>query len=745
MIATGKPMFDLFFDDFGSLVSGGELVPAWSPDGKTLAFVDGPADERQGWLVDVATGEKTPLVDVPAVRASIREATGETPSGRGLPFEQLAFTGPRAVAVQVGAHNVMIDLDTAAATKVPAERMVDTLMGVSESARCTPREYWRTQPLTDPVKTPEEMSPNGRFLLSTAHGNIVMRAAYDGREVALTTDGTAEHEWRFDVYNAMLEMLGMAVPVTNWSPDSTKLAAYKVDNAGVAQSPQVHYLKREDEVVHRYHGKAGGVLERYTLHIVDVYGKPTVDIDLGDTTDTYPMFAGWLPDGSEVLVVRMSRDCRRADVLAADPVTGAVRELFSESGETFVRIHHDFYFGRKTGLWLTPDGQQILWLSERDGWKHLYAYDLQGRLLRQLTEGEWPVDAVKRVADGQVYFTARHDVARPYDVHVCRVPLDGGGVQRLTEGIGVHRAVFAPAGDAFIDTFSTPATAPVSVLRRPDGSLLGEIARADTTKLDAAGWTAPQEFSVTAADGETELWGTMFFPHDFDPAKQYPLVDYVYGGPQIAAAPHAWGGTFAKYAHAIAQLGYVTVVLDGRGTPERSKAFHDAVYRNFAGPLVDDHAAAMRQLGERYAFIDGDRVGVTGHSWGGYSAFRLLADRPDVYRAAISSAPGFDPYASVLYECYLGLPQDSQEAYEAADTLRLAANLDGAFMLVCGTSDHATWSDAVKMSEALIRAGKNHEFVVMPEQYHGYGSQHDGYFWRKVARFFGEKLGTPSA
>ena len=261
--------------------------------------------------------------------------------------------------------------------------------------------------------------------LEVRDGNLVLRAAYDGRETLLTTNGTPEHEWRFDIYRTMLELLGMAVPVTNWSPDGTKLAAYRVDNAGVAQAPQVHYFKRHDEVVQRYHGKAGDILERYTLHILDVHGKPEVTIDLGDTTDTYPCFAGWLPDGSEVLVFRMSRDCRRVDVLAADVETGAVRELFSETGDTFLRIHHDVYFGRKIGLWLTPDGQQILWLSERDGWQHIYAYDLQGKPLGQLTSGSWAVDAVKRIDDGNIWFTARHDQERPYDQHLCRIALAG--------------------------------------------------------------------------------------------------------------------------------------------------------------------------------------------------------------------------------------------------------------------------------------------------------------------------------
>jgi dipeptidyl aminopeptidase/acylaminoacyl peptidase len=302
----------------------------------------------------------------------------------------------------------------------------------------------------------------------------------------------------------------------------------------------------------------------------------------------------------------------------------------------------------------------------------------------------------------------------------------------------VHGGMFSPTGEFVIDTWSTPAHPPRSVLRRSDGTHLADLSTADTSQLD---WTPPQQFTVTAADGETELWGVMFFPADFDPAKTYPLVEFVYGGPQIAVAPHDFsGGMFGKDARALAQLGYVTVVLDARGTPERSKAFHDVVWKDWTAGLVPDHAGAIEQLKARHDFLSDARVGVIGHSWGGYSAFRLSAERPDVYTAAVSSAPGYDPFSSVLYECYLGFPQTDRAAYEKANCFPLAARMEAAFMLACGTSDHVTWTDSIKMSDALIRAGKHHEFVVLPEQYHGYASGHDSYYWQKVQRFFAQHL-----
>ncbi|MFD2469006.1 S9 family peptidase [Amycolatopsis silviterrae] len=733
-MTAGHAGFDRFINGTAEFVHGGAILPAWSPDGTALAYLDGTAEDRTGRLVDLATGDNRPLIaDVEALREAVREATGQTPPGRGLPFEHIGFAGPRTVAGTVGGVQVLVDLDRGEVAKAPGERPSDIHQGSADSVRQTPREFFRSVPLVDPVKARELASPDGTAFASTAGGNVVLRSTADNRSVPLTTDGTPEHEYCFDLVDPQLAVLGLAFPVCNWSPDGSRLAVYRVDNRGVHQSPQLHNLKREDEVVRRYHAQAGGHLERTALHVLDIYGRAPVQLDLGDTTDTYPVHAAWLPSGDRLVVFVLSRDCRRADVLLADAKTGATRPLFSEESETFLRIHHDVYFGRKIGLFLTPDGTRLLWLSERSGWKHLYLYDLEGTLLRPLTEGELPVDYVHRVDDEYVYFTAHQDQERPYDLHLARVPLAGGPVEQLSEQPGVHGMMFAPDGSAFVDTWSTPAEAPRSVLRKADGSLLCELSAADTSHLE---WTPPREFTVIAADGETELWGTLYFPAGFDESQRYPLIEYVYGGPQISVAPHSFDSPFSRAPHALAQLGYVAFVVDGRGTPERSKAFHDVVHRDWARGLVPDHAAAVEQLKARHAFLSDAKAGVVGHSWGGYSAFRLAAERPDVYAAAVSSAPGFDPYSSVLYECYLGFPQDDAEAYRRAEVYPLAGQLAAEFMLVCGTIDHATWTDSIKMAEALIRAGKEHEFVVLPGQPHGYDSIHDGYFWRKVDGFF---------
>jgi YD repeat-containing protein len=622
---------------------------------------------------------------------------------------------------------------------------------MSAAARTTPRLFKRSTPLIDPTDAYEVPSPDGNWLLSIQDRNVALRATVDGRSMLLTQDGTPEVEWNIDWTNPMLVLMGLAPPATSWSPQGNRVAAYRVDNRGVTQAPQVHYLKRQDELVHRYFCKAGGVLENLSLFVLDVAGRAPVEIQLGDTRDQYPCFAGWLPDGSELLVVLMSRDCRRVEVFAANPVTGAVRLLFVEEGSTFVRIHHDIYYGRKTGLSLTPDGRHLLWTSERDGWKHIYQYDLKGNLVAQLTKGNWAAGDVVRVIGQDVYFTAHSNAARPYDLHLCRVPLGGGAVQVLTEGDGKHVCQIAPTGQAFLDTVSTPSAPPRTCLRRIDGTVLNaEVSKADISRLQQVGFATPEEFCVKAADGTTDLWGVMYKPYDFDPKKKYPVIDYIYGGPQIAVAEHGFATaslSMSGMALRVAQYGYVVVMLDARGTPERSKSFHDACYGSFFGTMTADHAAALRSLAARHSYLDLSRVGITGGSWGAYSSVRCLLDQPEVFKAAVVAAPGFDPYSCVLYECYLGLPQDNPEGYRKADLYPLAGQLRGELMIAGGTSDHATWTDAMKMSEALIRAGKMHQFVVMPEQYHGFDTVHNDYYYRCLAAFFDQhvKNGPPES
>jgi dipeptidyl aminopeptidase/acylaminoacyl peptidase len=495
----------------------------------------------------------------------------------------------------------------------------------------------------------------------------------------------------------------------------------------MARIPTIQWLKPLEEAAEVITIPAGGRINRNELYLLDVFGGAPVHVDLGDTSDQYLIVLGWLPDGSQLLFARYDRLLTRVDIMSADARTGAARVIMTEQSKTFLTNQHEAIWGTDTGFTLLPDGSGFLWRSERDGWDHLYRYDLNGTLVARLTQGPFPVISVVRVdqKNGWVYFQAHGDQARPYDTHLYRVSLTGTGFRQLTDGPGQHAVQLSPSAEYFTDTFSSVDLPPSTVLRKADGTLVGSLGEADISRLKKVGWVPPKEYVVKAADGKTDLWATMYFPYDFDPTKKYPVVEYIYAGPQTAVRPMDFGtasGPFARllnFNRALANLGFLVVTLDGRGTPGRSKAFHDAIYHNWGNFEIADHAGAIRQLGERLPFMDLSRVGIQGASWGGHYAFRALTQAPDLYKVAVAEFPGFDSRSFTLYEIYLGMPRDNKALYDAADVFALAPKVKGKLLLTSGTNDTGTMRDLFKMSEQLIRLGIRHDVMVYPNTGHG--------------------------
>jgi dipeptidyl aminopeptidase/acylaminoacyl peptidase len=513
----------------------------------------------------------------------------------------------------------------------------------------------------------------------------------------------------------------------------------------MAKEVVVKYLKLETDVEFAATIRAGGTLPVVEFFVIDVFSKRKVKIDLGDTRDQYLTMLDWLPDGSKVLLCRFDREYKSVEILAADPVTGKIRSVMTESGDTFIKNHQEVYSRGKEGFTLLPDGSGFVWESERDGWNHLYLYDMEGNLQRQLTRGAFPVLDVVAMdqKSGWVYLTAHGDAERPYDTHLYRVNLDGQGFAQLTKGKGQHSATLSPSKLFFVDTYSSVDVPPRTELRTVEGEMLRVLAEADISRLLALGWTPPREFTVKAADGETDLWGTMYFPYDFDPQKSYPVVESIYGGPQVTHVTRDFSVSswpFPNFPRALANLGYITVMLDARGTPGRSKAFHDVVYGNWGRHEIPDHAAAIRQLAERHAFFDLDRVGIYGLSWGGYFTFRAMTQAPEIYKVGISASPGYDPYWLQLYEPYLGLPQYNKEAYDFASPFKDAGKIRGKFMQVGGTTDFILFREVIKMCDALVKAGVHHDVMLLPNQGHGYTGLSKDFYLEGMVRYFAEHL-----
>ncbi len=730
--------------NFSALVDDASLQANWLGDGSTFWYTDGGPDKRIIWRVDPASNTKEPLFDVARLRVSLSKALGHEPPGSGVPFELFTLSPDGSAATfDLEGKQFSLDFSSYDTLQLPATDPAVT----AAQARFTPRTFKRRGYFGSISDSGDTLSPDSKWFATLQDDDIVLRSTVDGRDQRLTFDGSPENAW--DIESTRLRLgAGLTisfVPFSSWSPDSLKLWATKIDRSRLAKKYEVNFLKTEDELVVRPFTTAGGQPAHVVPFIVDILSGDATALELGDTRNFYFVLLAWQHDSSEVLFARYSRDFKTVDVMGANARTGEVRTLFTETAESFVNIQHDVIYFGNAGFTALEDARGFLWESTRDGWNHLYLYGPDGELVRQLTSGDYPVlDVVSVDPDREwVYFTAHGETPRVYDTHLYRVSLNGGRAQQLTEGTGQHAVKLSPSMQYFVDTHSTPDRAPQIDLRAVDGTLLRTLRQADIGALTQLGWTATEEFVVKAADGETDLWGVMHKPYDFDPSIRYPVLEYLYAGPQIVTANRSFAiGTSSSQnlPRAIAQLGYIVVTLDARGTPERSKAFQDVVYRNWGRHEIPDHAGAIQQLGARHEFMDLSQVGIWGHSWGGHFAFRALAQAPEVYHAAVSSAPGFDPYSSLLYEPYLDMPDRAKAAYEYASPFRLAPDIKGKLMLAVGTSDYATMTEAMKMSRALIDAGIHHEQVVMPQEGHGYTGKAEMYFIEALVDFFDRHL-----
>lgn len=719
--------------DFPSRVRGGTVEPHWLPDGSRFWYAAGAPDRTVIYRVAPEAATREPLFDTERLRRALTRALGHEPPYRGLPFESFRFSdGEEAVDFTVEGRRFRLDLTAYTLTPLPA-------LSETEEDRFTPRVIRQALfPGFPPVR--EILSPDRRWFLTAKEGDLWLRSTADGRLQPLTDDATADFDWKVQ----QDELWSRAA----WSPDGSHLVAIKEDRRGVERTPVVHWLKPTAEVEWVPLTKAGGALPRTELWLIDRYTRRRVKIDTGPPRDPYfPYFhlVGWLPDESEVLVLAASRDFKRLRLLAAAPATGATRKILEEIQPTFIKnlSRNPEWTELAT---LLPASRRLIWISERDGWDHLYLYDLQGELLRRLTAGAFPVIRVVAVDEerGWVYFTAHAEAERIYDTHLYRVGLDGRGFHRLTEAPGQHQVAFSPSMAFFLDAHSAVDRPPRVELRSADGRLLQTLETADVSALEELAWRPPEPFVAKAADGETDLYGLLYKPWDFDPEKSYPVIEHLYGGPFQVYVPRTFtAGRLHTFAQAMAQLGYVVVTVDARGTPERGKAFQDVVYGAFGRHEMPDHVAVLRQLGARRPYMDLDRVGVFGGSWGGYMTVRALLTAPEVYHAGVATNPVYDffDHGATGLEGYLGLPQDHLEAYEQGSNLRLAHRLEGELLLIHGTSDvNATFSATMKMADALIRAGKFFDLIVLPEQDHHY----QGYAWdyrlEAHRRFFARHL-----
>lgn len=578
-------------------------------------------------------------------------------------------------------------------------------------------------------------SPDGKWVAAIKDANVQLKVAGENSSRPLTTDGTPDDGYR-----------GI-----HWSPDSQSFVSFRVrkgqeHKVTIVESSPVDQVQPKLKVLNYL--KAGDTLPVPRPVLFDANtGKATViDNTLFPTffTQEGNIDVRWSPKGDEFFFDYNQRGHQLYRIIGVNAKTGAARVVVEETSKTFIDYTHKTW-----RQWLDKIGE-LLWMSERDGWCHLWLYEVaSGKVKQQVTKGNWVVRSVERVDEDkhQAWFMASGLRAEedPYHEHLCRVNFDGSGFVRLTEGDGNHKISFSPDRRFFIDAWSRADKPPVTELRRSDdGKLIVELEHANADALAATGWTTPECFVAGGRDGKTQIHGVIIRPSNFDPAKKYPVVEKVYAGPHDAFAPKDFGLLIKE--HELAELGFIIVQSDGMGTNHRGKAFHDVCWKNLADAGFPDRIAWIKEAAKTRPWMDIARVGIYGGSAGGQSAMRALLDHHAFYSVAVADCGCHDNRMDKIWwnEQWLGWPVD--ESYARNSNVVDAAKLEGHLMLAVGELDtNVDPATTMQVANALEKADKDFDLVVMTGTGHGsletpYGSRRRMDFlvrhlWKKEPRW----------
>ncbi len=608
---------------------------------------------------------------------------------------------------------------------------------------------------------PEVSSPDGRLVVFIRRDNLWLRDG-DSHESALTTDGQLDFGYATD----NVGWKHTPHPVVLWSPDSRRIATFQQDQRGVGEMYTLSTNPGHPQLKRWKYAMAGDpVIPTIQRVIIDVSTRRVIrlqmppdphrssicyDVECGDGQLAD---AQWSADGSQLAFVSTSRDHKQAVLRIADADTGAVREVLREQAATY--YESDLSEARLGAVnWrFLPRSGEVLWYSTRSDWAHLYLYDLAtGKEKHPITSGPWNVVQVVRVDENAriIYFlgVGRERGGTPYDVRLYRVDFDGKSLALLTPENGTHEVALDPSGRFFLDTYSTPRQPPTTLLRSTQGGLIMPLEEADVSGLIKRNWKPPQVLTVKARDGHTDLYGLMFTPSGLDPARKYPIVDYIYPGPQIGSVnlwtdKQQWHFAASRGdAQALAELGFVVVQINGLGTELRSKHFHDAWYGDMADNTLPDQVAALHELAQRYPWIDASRVGIYGHSGGGYAAAAAMFRYPDLFKVGISESGNHDQtgYTDDWGEKFQGLLERDAAGHSNYDTQANQSAVDGLkghLLLAHGTQDENVPTNlTLLLVDALIRANKDFDLILLPNQNHEYTGAADRYMTRRRWDYF---------
>jgi len=684
---------------FSAPYLGGETTEGieWTPDSERFSYLKHNAG-LELWTMDRATGERMILVSAETLKSAMQPERASVTQGTGLARVQadsykwsptgdaLLFTGSGNI--------VLLELKTMTSKSLVTGG--------------------------DDVEDPK-FSPDGKWVSFVRNFNLWVVNIASAESKALTTGGSEELlkgklDW---LYPEELD----TVTAYWWSPDSSKIAYYQMDERLVTRYPIMDMSAPTGGTTYTRYPATGEANPIVIVGIVGVTGGETKWMDTGAEKDVYVPRVDWLRDSSHVAIQRLNRAQNRLDLLLCDASTGASTAVLTDTDKYWINISDDLYF--------FADNKRFLWSSERTGYRHYYLYDLSGKLLDQLTSGDWGITGGGGFGPGSnshpavdeehgyIYFSS--DKEGPTQTQLYRVSVRDKTVMQITRGTGSHNVKISPDAKAFIDEYSNAMTPTRQDLDRMDGTRVAEIIEGKVPEL-AEYDLSPLEFvEIPASDG-TKLQASILKPPHLDPSKKYPVLINVYGGPGVQTVRDDWEGLGLLLEEMFAEKGYIVFALDNRGSLGRGHGFETPIYHQFGKVELEDQLAGVKYLNS-LGYVDSSRIGIMGGSYGGYMTLNALFNSPDTFRLGVSLSPVTDwrLYDTAYTERYMGRPQDNADAYSSSSPVNQAAKLKGKLMLVHGTGDdNVHFTNSIELLNSLIDSGHYpDQLMVFPGRGHG--------------------------
>ena len=736
--------------------------PNWFEQSNKFWYAWKSVDAENYYIVDPASGKQTEMWSMAELAEKVTRATNYPFDAQHLPIENIKLKEDNIVLFDIAPHNVMVENNDYAPKDEDGKPLVFHF-----EWNIAKRELNLVDSRLKPMPEWANVSPDGRFAVYQKDYNLWYMSLEDVEkflidpqdstivEHQITTDATeaTAYHWFEDCIEQLKEGERYRV-FLQWSPDSKHFATVRSNTSMLKDFWVINVLKERPELFSYKYQMPGEQSPDFTLELFDTETFERKEVDMAKykeqmlfiaprpttSADRYqrPMRAVWQGDNSKFYVIRQSRDIKRADLCVVDVATATAKDVVCEEMNTSIE-------------WQMPtlinnDKEVIQW-SERSGWAHLYRYTVDGELLNQITSGEWHVSNVLGVDDAKrvIYFTATgyNKGENPYYLHLFRVNYDGSGLKQL-DPTGFH-GEFSLSDDRkfFTTTYSRVDCAPVSELYTTEGRKVMALQSVDLDPLFAIGYQYPETFVVKAADGITDLHGVMYKPYDFDPNKKYPIIEYVYPGPQTEAVEQAWYRPQIR-TDRLAQMGFIVITVGNRGGhPDRSKWYHNYGYGNLRDYGLKDKVVAAQQLAARHSFIDISRVGIHGHSGGGFMSTAAILMYPDFFDVAVSCAGNHDNniYNRWWSEKHHGIKEVERDGetifeYHISSNHEIADRLKGNLLLVHGDIDENVHPGCtLRIVDALIRANKRFDMLLLPGQRHGFGDMNEYFYWRLVDHF----------